>query len=90
MPLNAFTSVQIQQIPNGARSKFVVKYNGKTQWVGNPKNLREFTNVAVHLRNPKKRAANVEVENYKFYSGINVLYFLPFLKIPTQNFILKN
>lgn len=76
LPLNIFTRVQIQQIPNGADFKFIVKYNGVNQFVGEPKNLQKLEdeendqNVKVYERDPNMRAANVETKNYKFFSGM--------------------
>ena len=75
LPMNTFTRVQIQQRPNGDRSKFIVTYNETTQWVGNPKNPRALRYVRAYIRDPTKRAAKVETKNYKFYSGTFSIIF---------------
>ncbi|XP_066915330.1 uncharacterized protein [Clytia hemisphaerica] len=70
LPLNKFTRVQIQQIPNGADSKFIVRYNGVNQYIGTPTNLQVFNDVKVYPRDPSMAPANAETKYYKFNSGI--------------------
>uniref|UniRef100_A0A7M5WVK5 Chitin-binding type-2 domain-containing protein n=2 Tax=Clytia hemisphaerica TaxID=252671 RepID=A0A7M5WVK5_9CNID len=70
LPPNKFTRVQIQQIPNGADSKFIVKYNGVIQYVGTPTNLQVFKDVKVYPRDPSKPGAKVETKSYKFSQGV--------------------
>uniref|UniRef100_A0A7M5WVJ8 Chitin-binding type-2 domain-containing protein n=1 Tax=Clytia hemisphaerica TaxID=252671 RepID=A0A7M5WVJ8_9CNID len=83
LPLNKFTRVQIQQIPNGADSKFIVKYNRTTMWIGKPTNLRAFHNVLVyHWDNSDSgiRPANAETKRCKFYSGITQGHLIETIK----------
>ncbi|XP_066925449.1 uncharacterized protein [Clytia hemisphaerica] len=80
IPLNKFTKIKIQQIPNGDDSKFIVYINGKTVWTATPNYPTMFSNVKVYEGDPYFPAANIETKNYKFQSGITAGHVLETVK----------
>uniref|UniRef100_A0A7M5WWF1 Uncharacterized protein n=2 Tax=Clytia hemisphaerica TaxID=252671 RepID=A0A7M5WWF1_9CNID len=68
IPLNKFTNIKIQQIPNGSNSKFLVFVSGEnvlTLTQGDPQVLNDFV---VYESDPSVPVAQAQTRNYKWKS----------------------
>ena len=69
LPMNEYSDIEVQQIPNENDSKFIFKYNGVKVWEYRPKYPALFNNVKVYGSDPWFPSSKVFIKDYKFHSG---------------------
>ena len=70
LPINQATRIKIQQLPSYNDNRFVVSLNGAVVINYRAPYVTTFSNVKVYEANPWQEAANVDITNYVFHSGI--------------------
>ena len=70
LPLNKETLVEVQQIPGFSQNNFIVKLDGVERWRTHPNYVTTFHNVNIYEANPWQSAANVDLKDYRFDSGV--------------------
>jgi len=69
LPMNQFSTVEVQQIPNGDDSIFIYRLNGGVAWKTRTAYPTTFHDVKVYGSDPWYPPSSVIIDNYKFHSG---------------------